>query len=166
MAGVRSSKSRIRISRDSTLVVFPAANRFQPRGKRTDLCSISRQYARHRLLDAIVCRYSKCHGRGASRSSDPARSQALEKGAPMENKPTVDRRNFLGALGVTVGGGSLVGAGLLGGQQVVKAAAEPAKGKIPDTPYKTGHMTFLTGPAAVLGEPSLKGHILAAEEIN
>ena len=27
-------------------------------------------------------------------------------------------------------------------------------------------MTFLTGPAAVLGEPSLKGHILAAEEIN
>src|ERR671922_1067031 len=27
-------------------------------------------------------------------------------------------------------------------------------------------MTFLTGPAAVLGEPSLKGHLLAAEEIN
>src|SRR5882762_11258015 len=50
--------------------------------------------------------------------------------------------------------------------QAVKAATEPPKGKIPDTPYKTGHMTFLTGPAAVLGEPSLKGHILAAEEIN
>jgi branched-chain amino acid transport system substrate-binding protein len=51
---------------------------------------------------------------------------------------------------------------------LVKAAAEPPKavGKIPNTPYKTGHMTFLTGPAAVLGEPSLKGHTLAAEEIN
>jgi Periplasmic binding protein len=42
----------------------------------------------------------------------------------------------------------------------------PAKGKIPDTPLKTGHMTFLTSPAAVIGEPSLKGHIMAAEEIN
>ncbi|HAM55282.1 MAG TPA: hypothetical protein DCQ64_07705, partial [Candidatus Rokubacteria bacterium] len=41
-----------------------------------------------------------------------------------------------------------------------------AKGKVPTTPYKTGHMTFFTGPAAVLGEPSYKGHILAAEEIN
>src|SRR5262249_19685878 len=55
---------------------------------------------------------------------------------------------------------------LIGGQQVVRAATEPAKGKIPDTPFRTGHMTFLTGPAAVLGEPSLKGHQLAAEEIN
>ena len=27
-------------------------------------------------------------------------------------------------------------------------------------------MTFFTGPAAVLGEQSYKGHILAAEEIN
>src|SRR5213592_1168970 len=83
------------------------------------------------------------------------------------DKPTsVDRRKFLSALGVTVGGTGLAGAGLVAGPQLVKAATEPAKGKIPDTPYKTGHMTFLTGPAAVLGEPSLKGHILAAEEIN
>src|SRR5207237_4156368 len=37
---------------------------------------------------------------------------------------------------------------------------------IPDKPYKVGHMTFFTGPAAVLGEPMYKGHILAAEEIN
>ena len=44
------------------------------------------------------------------------------------------------------------------GPQMVRAAAEPPKGKIPDTPFKVGHMTFLTGPAAVLGEPSLKGH--------
>ena len=84
----------------------------------------------------------------------------------MDKPTTVDRRKFLGALGVTVGGTGLAGASLVAGPQLVKAAAEPPKGKIPDTPYKTGHMTFLTGPAAVLGEPSLKGHILAAEEIN
>src|SRR6478736_5778779 len=80
-------------------------------------------------------------------------------------KPTT-RRDFLGALGVTVGGTGLAGAGLMAGPQLVKAASEPSKGKIPDTPFKTGHMTFLTGAGAVLGEPSLKGHILAAEEIN
>ena len=86
----------------------------------------------------------------------------------MDKPKAVDRRSFLSALGVTVGGTGLVGAGLVGGQNIVPAQAQaPApKGKIPDTPYKTGHMTFLTGPAAVLGEPSFKGHILAAEEIN
>ena len=84
----------------------------------------------------------------------------------MEKRTSLDRRNFLGALGVTVGGTSLAGAGLVAAPHLVKAAVEPPKGKIPDTPYKTGHMTFLTGPAAVLGEPSLKGHTLAAEEIN
>ena len=66
---------------------------------------------------------------------------------------------------MTVGGAGAAGAALIA-PQVVKAANEPAKGNIPDTPYKSGHMTFLTGPAAVLGDPSLKGHILAAEEIN
>ena len=84
----------------------------------------------------------------------------------MDKTTTVNRRNFLSALGVTVGGTGLAGAGMVAGPQLVKAATEPPKGKIPDTPYKIGHMTFLTGPAAVLGEPSLKGHILAAEEIN
>ena len=84
----------------------------------------------------------------------------------MENRTTVDRRKFLGALGVTVGGTGLAAGGLVAGPQLVKAATEPPKGKIPDTPYKTGHMTFITGPSAVLGDPSLKGHILAAEEIN
>ena len=83
----------------------------------------------------------------------------------MDKTPAVDRRKFLSALGVTVGGTGLVGAGVAAGPQLVRAATEP-KGKIPDTPYKTGHMTFLTGPAAVLGDPSLKGHIMAAEEIN
>ena len=84
----------------------------------------------------------------------------------MDKTSTVNRRNFLSALGVTVGGTGLAGAGLVAGPQLVQAQTAPPKGKIPDTPYKTGHMTFLTGPAAVLGEPSLKGHILAAEEIN
>src|SRR5947209_14694208 len=84
----------------------------------------------------------------------------------MDKPTTVDRRGFLSALGITVGGTGLAAGGLVAGPQLVKAATEPAKGKIPDTPYKTGHMTFLTGPAAVLGEPSLKGHTLAAEEIN
>jgi branched-chain amino acid transport system substrate-binding protein len=45
-------------------------------------------------------------------------------------------------------------------------AKEPPKGSIPDKPIKIGHMTFFTGPGAVLGEPSYKGHTLAAEEIN
>src|SRR5260370_28597249 len=84
----------------------------------------------------------------------------------MDKRTEVGRRSFLGAVGVGVGGTGLAGAGLVGGPQVLKAAAEPPKGKIPDTPYKTGHMTFFTSPAAVLGEPSHKGHILAAEEIN
>src|SRR5258707_7806602 len=84
----------------------------------------------------------------------------------MDKPTTVDRRKFLGALGVTVGGTGLAGAGLVAGPQLVKAATEPAKGKIPDTPYRTGHMTFFSSPAAVLGEPSHKGHIMAAEEIN
>src|ERR1700681_4411616 len=84
----------------------------------------------------------------------------------MDKPASVNRRDLLGALGVTVGGAGLAGAGLVAGPQLVRAATEPPKGKIPDTPFKTGHMTFLTSPAAVLGEPSLKGHILAAEEIN
>jgi branched-chain amino acid transport system substrate-binding protein len=81
------------------------------------------------------------------------------------NKP-MDRRGFLGALGMTVGAGGAVGTGLVAGQKIAQAATEPPKGKIPDTPFKTGHMTFLTSAAAVLGEPSLRGHTLAAEEIN
>jgi branched-chain amino acid transport system substrate-binding protein len=84
----------------------------------------------------------------------------------MEKTPTVNRRAFLNTLGVTVGGAGLAGAGLVGGAQVLKAAEEPAKGRIPDTPFKIGHMTFLTSAAAVLGEPSIKGHTMAAEEIN
>src|SRR5262249_8278974 len=83
------------------------------------------------------------------------------------DKPTrVDRRKFLGALGVTVGGTGLAGAGLVAGPQLGKTAAEQPKAKIPDPPFGTGHMTFSTSPAAGRGEPSHKGHVMAAEEIN
>src|SRR5215471_10453552 len=83
----------------------------------------------------------------------------------MEKPTNASRRDFLNKLGVTVGGAGLVGAGAIPGPPLLRAA-EPPKGKIPDTPFKTGHLTFLSGPAAVLGEPSLKAHTLAAEEIN
>ena len=83
----------------------------------------------------------------------------------MEKTPIASRRGFLNSLGVAVGGAGLAAAGLVGGPRIVQAAAETAKGKIPDTPFKVGHMTFLTSAAAVLGEPSLKGHTMAAEEI-
>src|SRR5262245_16285853 len=75
----------------------------------------------------------------------------------------IDRRSFLNTLGVTVGAAAATTAPSL---LPVAARAEAPKGNVPDTPLKFGHMTFLTGPAAVLGEPSLKGHLLAAEEIN
>jgi branched-chain amino acid transport system substrate-binding protein len=81
----------------------------------------------------------------------------------------VNRRDFLTKLGVTV---TAAAAGAASGLPIVgkaeRAEAQPVKdaGKIPDKPYKIGHMTFFTGPAAVLGEPSYKGHMLAAEEIN
>ena len=79
----------------------------------------------------------------------------------------VDRRQFLTSLGVTVGALTLdvpLGdrAGLIGSA----AAQEPPRGRVPDTPVKFGHITILSGPGAVLGAPSIKGHTLAAEEIN
>ncbi|PYM63790.1 MAG: hypothetical protein DMD79_07810 [Candidatus Rokuibacteriota bacterium] len=79
-----------------------------------------------------------------------------------------NRRDFLRSLGVTVGG-ALAGsaAAVLGPREACAQGAAPApKGTIPDKPFKVGHMTFHTGPAAVLGEPMYKGHLLAAEEIN
>jgi branched-chain amino acid transport system substrate-binding protein len=77
----------------------------------------------------------------------------------------VDRRAFLNTLGVTVGAAASAASAPLITPAAAQAPMAP-KGNIPSTPLKFGHMTFLTGPAAVLGEPSLKGHILAAEEIN
>ena len=75
----------------------------------------------------------------------------------------IDRRDFLRSLGV--GAGMTLGAA--GSIPLIGIAnAQAPKGNIPSTPYKIGHMTFFTGPAAVLGEPMYKGQVLAAEEIN
>jgi branched-chain amino acid transport system substrate-binding protein len=78
----------------------------------------------------------------------------------------VSRREFFTQLGVSVGGAAFAAAGAsLLSPEEARAQQQP-KGSIPDKPYRVGHMTFFTGPAAVLGEPMYKGHILAAEEIN
>ncbi len=83
-------------------------------------------------------------------------------------KKQVSRRDFLNGLGVTVGAAGLVSAA---GTATYFAGPRPAdaapkvKGNISDKPFKAGHITFQTGPAATLGEPGRKGHLLAAEEI-
>ena len=75
----------------------------------------------------------------------------------------VNRRNFLAGLGVAMGA-SLTAIPGLPGVGIAHAQGTPLpKGNIPDTPFKIGHMTFFTGPAAVLGEPLYKGQLLAAE---
>jgi branched-chain amino acid transport system substrate-binding protein len=78
----------------------------------------------------------------------------------------MDRRDFLRGLGVGVGAtlGAAASVPLIGVAQA-QTESKP-KGNIPSTTYKIGHMTFFTGPAAVLGEPMYKGQLLAAEEIN
>jgi branched-chain amino acid transport system substrate-binding protein len=68
-------------------------------------------------------------------------------------------------LGVTVGAASVGTAGYLAAPPMAQAAMKP-KGNIPAKPIKTGHITFLTGPAEILGGPGIRGHLLAAEEIN
>jgi len=80
---------------------------------------------------------------------------------------SIDRRDFLRALGVGVGAvGAAAGSIPLIGMAQAQTPAPAPKGNIPNTPYKIGHMTFFTGPAAILGEPMYKGQVLAAEEIN
>lgn len=77
----------------------------------------------------------------------------------------IDRRDFLRGLGV--GAGVTLGAATASTPFIgVAQAQEKPRGNIPSTPYRIGHMTFFTGPAAVLGEPMYKGQLLAAEEIN
>ncbi len=76
----------------------------------------------------------------------------------------IDRRDFLRSLGV--GAGAALGAAAASVPLIGVAQAQAPKGNIPSTPYKIGHMTFFTGPAAILGEPMYKGQVLAAEEIN
>src|SRR6516225_4157601 len=78
----------------------------------------------------------------------------------------VSRREFFSQLGITMGSAALAATGLrLISAREARAQQQPRR-NIPDKPYKVGHMTFFSGPAAVLGEPMYKGHILAAEEIN
>src|SRR5262249_39478595 len=77
----------------------------------------------------------------------------------------VKRRDFLAGLGVGMGAALTAVPGDTPAVGVAHAQGTP-KGTFPDTPYKIGHMTFFTGPAAVLGEPMFKGQQLAAEEIN
>src|SRR5260370_41391685 len=72
------------------------------------------------------------------------------------------RRDFLAGLGVPLGGAA-VGDLAVGGEAAAQATPE---GRIPETPVKFGHITIQSGPGAILGLPSLKGHTLAAEEIN
>lgn len=74
----------------------------------------------------------------------------------------MDRRRFLAALGVTIGSAALGDAAA----DVTAARADEATGHVPATPVRFGHITILSGPGAILGSPSLKGHTLAAEEIN
>ncbi len=83
----------------------------------------------------------------------------------MPEKPT--RRDFLTQLGVTAATAAAFGVSAAGVTVagVAQAQGKP-KGSIPDTPFRIGHMTFFTGPGAVLGEPMYKGNVLAAEEIN
>src|SRR4029450_5576665 len=77
----------------------------------------------------------------------------------------LDRRRFLNNLGITVGAAAAATAVPITVPAVAQVA-KPPKGNIPSAPLKFGHMTFLTGPGAVLGGPSLKGHLLSPEEIN
>ena len=76
------------------------------------------------------------------------------------------RRDFMNRLGVTIGAAATAAGSTLAPRAAEAQQKFTPKGNIPSTPFKTGHMTFFTGPAAVLGEQSYKGHILAAEEIN
>src|SRR5215470_7592796 len=69
----------------------------------------------------------------------------LEGGHSMAEQVT--RRDLLKHLGVTIGAaaasaGSIVAPKLAEAQQKFTP-----KGNIPSTPFKTGHMTFFTGPA-------------------
>ena len=83
----------------------------------------------------------------------------------MGEQKEVTRRDFLKQLGVTVGAAGLGAAGSGYLAAPARAAMKP-KGNVPSTPIKAGHITFLTGPAELLGGPGLRGHLLAAEEIN
>ena len=74
----------------------------------------------------------------------------------------LERRKLLAGIGATLGAATLGDIAATG-----EARAQDApKGRVPETPVKFGHITIQSGPGAILGLPSLKGHTLAAEEIN
>jgi branched-chain amino acid transport system substrate-binding protein len=102
------------------------------------------------------------------RSGERERICIVNNDERIKQQPTVGRREFLTRMGVGIGAAAMGAAIGSAAPSLVNAAAPPAKvkGAIPDTPYKTAHMTFLTGPLTVMAEPSIKGHMLAAEEIN
>jgi branched-chain amino acid transport system substrate-binding protein len=79
----------------------------------------------------------------------------------MDKEKLEERRGFLKQFGATLGAAGLGAAGV----GTAHAQVKP-KGNIPDRPVKVGHITFLTGPAELLGGPGQRGHILAQEEIN
>src|SRR5687767_8982724 len=81
----------------------------------------------------------------------------------MDQEKLEQRRGFLKQFGATLGAAGLGAAALTPGS--AQAQAKP-KGNIPDRPIKVGHITFLTGPAELLGGPGQRGHVLAQEEIN
>ena len=78
----------------------------------------------------------------------------------------IDRRSFLNRLGVTMAAATAGTSVLAMAGPRPAGAAEPPKGSVPTKPIKFGHITFMTGPGAALGEHSWKGHLLAVEEIN
>src|SRR2546430_6018344 len=125
----------------------------------SDVCSSDLELSRDRQR--------RPHSAAGRPQSHPhhRRDRVLSREARMTQG--IDRREFLTRLGVTVGAASL-GSPLaeLPVAGPATAADEPGKGRISDKPVKFGHITILSGPGAVLGAPSLKGHTLAAEEIN
>src|SRR5262249_35635740 len=92
------------------------------------------------------------------------RRRGRERGPRQETMMTnqVGRRDFLAGLGVALGSAAAGDLAVAG----VAAAQDAARGRVPETPVKFGHITIQSGPGAILGLPSLKGHTLAAEEIN
>src|SRR5437016_13529931 len=77
----------------------------------------------------------------------------------------IDRRDFLRSLGVGAGVTLTAAAGSIPVIGVAQAQEQP-KGRIPDSHYRIGHMTFFTDPAAVLGDPMYKGQVRATNENN
>jgi hypothetical protein len=80
----------------------------------------------------------------------------------MDREFLEERRGFLKQFGATLGAAGLASTGIA---TTAHAQVKP-KGNIPDRPIKVGHITFLTGPAELLGGPGQRGHLLAQEEIN